>query len=251
MMKPDTILTGAISAAILVSGLIGAGAAQERNSSKAVSSTPMDPIKIAAASGMPTYTPPKRGAPGGRIGGGSRGVQRDVFSLSVLAPDHTGLTTNPQPRLYWFVSSDLASTSAELTLIDPEGTQPLLETKLSPPVKTGVHMLNLADHGVKLSPGIPYRWYVALVVDPERRSKDILAGGFVELVPAPEGLAAKLSSAQKAELPNIYAEAGLWYDAIAAASELVDAAPGDTSARQQRAALLEQAGLTDVANLLK
>ena len=250
-MKHLAISTGGISAAILMSGLIGMGWGQERTSSKAATQTSPEPIQLAAAADMPKYTPPKRGAPGGRIGGGSRGIQRDVFSLSVLAPDHTGLTTNPQPILYWFVSSDLASTSAELTLIDPQGTQPLVETRLSPPVKTGVHRLNLADHGVKLSPGIPYRWFVALVVDPDRRSKDILAGGFVELVAAPAGLAGKVAAVKKTDLPKLYAEAGLWYDAIAAVSQLIEAAPDDISLKQQRAALLEQAGLTEVAKLLQ
>ena len=38
---------------------------------------------------VPVYTPPKRGATGGRVGGGTRGFQREVFLLSVLAPGGT------------------------------------------------------------------------------------------------------------------------------------------------------------------
>lgn len=208
-------------------------------------------VQLAAAASVPVYTPPKRGAPGGRIGGGSRGIQRDGFSLAVLAPDHTGLTSMAQPTLYWFVSSDLASTSVELTVMDPQGIQPLLEIRLPPPLKTGVHSFRLADHGVRLSPAVPYRWFVALVMDPDRRSKDILAGGFIELVPMPAGLGQKIASANKDELPRLYAEAGLWYDAIAAISQLVEAAPGNDALRRQRTALLEQAGLIEVAKLLQ
>ena len=61
--------------------------------------------KPEAPAPVPVYTPPKRGAPGGRIGGATRGIQREVFLLSVLAPDHSGFTTSEQPSLYWFISS--------------------------------------------------------------------------------------------------------------------------------------------------
>jgi len=53
----------------------------------------------------PSYQPPLRGAPGGRVGGGTRGTGRETFVLSVLAPDHTGLTVSEQPALYWFISN--------------------------------------------------------------------------------------------------------------------------------------------------
>src|SRR5688572_21778645 len=59
---------------------------------------------FAANANVPVYNPPPRGAPGGRVGGGTRGPgQRDVFVLSVLAPDHSGLTSSEQPSLYWFI----------------------------------------------------------------------------------------------------------------------------------------------------
>jgi hypothetical protein len=39
----------------------------------------------------------------------------------------------------------------------------------------------------------------------------------------------------------------MWYDAIAALSERIEAAPNDTDLRRQRAALLEQVGLREAA----
>jgi uncharacterized protein DUF928 len=251
-MKNAAIVLANLVGIALVLALAGDGRSSEAKAGKSSEQILEDPIRVAAASPpMPVYTPPKRGAPGGRIGGGSRGTQRDGFSLSVLAPDHTGLTTDPQPTLYWFISSDLAATSVELTLMDPDGTQPLLENRVSPPVKTGLHSIRLSEYGVRLKPGVPYRWFVALVVDPDRRSKDILAGGFVELVEPPAGLPAQVAKTDKKELPQLYAAAGLWYDAVGSISQLIDAAPNDASLKQQRAALLEQAGLTEVAKLLK
>lgn len=193
----------------------------------------------------PVYRPPKRGAPGGRVGGGTRGVQREVFVLSVLAPDHTGLTVSEQPFLYWFISNP-TSFPVELTVMDLQAVQPILETRIPPPVQAGVHRVRLADYGIRLSSGAAYRWYVAVVPDPDRRSKDILAGGVIERVEVPEGIKSKLAQAGNAELPFLYAEAGLWYDALRAISELIEAAPQDHELRKRRAALLAQVRLPAV-----
>jgi hypothetical protein len=201
--------------------------------------------RSAAADGMPVYIPPPRGAPGGRVGGSTRGIGTPP-TLSVLAPDHTGLTVQEQPSLYWYLSKP-TTYPIELTIIDDRAIKPLLETRISGPVQPGMQRVRLADYGVRLSPGVPYRWSVALVVDPENRSKDIIAGGAIERIALPEAVRAKLTRAGKTQTPYIYAEAGLWYDAMTAISDLIDAAPNDRVHRQQRASLLEQVGLAQIA----
>ena len=200
---------------------------------------------LAADGGGTVYIPPKRGAPGGRVGGGTRGIQRDVFMLSVLAPDHSGLTISEQPSLYWFISGP-TSLPVELTVMDPEGVQPILETRLPAPVQAGIHRVRLADHNIRLKPGAAYRWFVTVVPDSDRRSKDILAGGAIERVDVPGDLKTKLATANKSQLFSLYAEAGLWYDAIAAISEMIEAAPQDQALRKQRTALLSQVGLSAI-----
>ena len=200
---------------------------------------------LAADANGPVYQPPKRGAPGGRVGGGTRGTQREVFVLSVLAPDHSGLTTSEQPSLYWFISKE-TSLPVELTVMDPQGVQPILETRLPAPVTAGVHRIRLSDFNVHLAPGAAYRWFVSVVPDPDRRSKDITAGGAIERVEMPEGLKAKVAQAAKSDLPSVYAEAGIWYDTVTAISELIEAAPQDQALHKQRTALLSQVGLTGI-----
>lgn len=204
------------------------------------------PTAAAPTAAAPVYKPPLRGAPGGRVGGGTRGAPgRDTFTLSVLAPDHNGLTVSEQPPLYWFVSADI-SLPVEVTIADPNGTQPLIEKQVSTPVKRGVQRFPIAEHGVKLAPGIPYRWSVTVVPDPNRRSRDILASGTIERVEPPAGLESKLQGASKESLPFLYAEAGIWYDALAAISDLIEKSPNDAGLLRQREALLVQAGLQQV-----
>lgn len=155
------------------------------------------------------------------------------------------MTVHDQPVLYWFLSKAITS-PVELTVVDERGVKPILETRLAPPFSPGVQRVRLADHGIRLSQG-KYQWFVALVVDPDRRSRDVLAGGSIELVEPSQGFSVKLSQTGMANAPLIYAEAGLWYDAVTAISDLIEAAPSDINLRKQRASLLRQAGLTDVA----
>jgi hypothetical protein len=193
------------------------------------------------------YKPPLRGAPGGRIGGGTRGVAGETLALSVLAPDDRALTVSEQPTLYWFISNR-TSLPVEVVLMDPDGIRPMLELNLAPPTQAGLHPIRLAEHGIRIQPGIAYRWYVAVVPDAGRRSRDILAGGTVERIVPPADLSSTLSTAGRAERVAVYAGAGLWYDALTAVTTLVEQSPGDSVPRQQRAALLKQVGLPDLGD---
>jgi hypothetical protein len=197
---------------------------------------------FAADATFPVYSPPSRGAPGGRIGGGTRGGGQNVFVLSVLAPDHSAFTTTEQPSLYWYISKP-TSLPVELTVMDPQGIKPILETQLPSPTKAGIQRVRLADYNVHLAPGAAYRWFVAVVPDADRRSKDILAGGAIERVDLQEDVKAKVAKASDKELPFVYAQAGLWYDALKSISDLIDAAPQNQDLHNQRTALLKQVGL--------
>jgi uncharacterized protein DUF928 len=123
----------------------------------------------------------------------------------------------------------------------------LIETALQPPFQPGVQRIRLADYHMRLGVGKAYQWFVSLVVNPKRRSKDILAGGMIERVELVEEVASKLAEAPRTSAPYLYAEAGLWYDAVAAISELIAEAPGDRNLLMQRAALLKQVGLFGIA----
>ncbi len=196
--------------------------------------------------GMPVYRPPLRGTPGGRVGGGTRGAGDNACSLCVLAPDHTGLTIREQPVLYWHLSGQ-GNPPVELTISEDNAVSPLLETAVKAPVVPGVNRVALADYGIRLAPDATYKWFVSIVADPARRSRDVVAGGMIRRVRPPESLAAGPADQASGAAVARYAEAGLWYDAVQAISDLIDASPGDALLRRQRASLMEQAGLPEVA----
>lgn len=195
-----------------------------------------------------TYQPPPRGAPTGsaRVGGGTRGPDGEVTALSVLAPDHVGLSAKAQPLLYWFTSASIDA-RVEVTLLREDRLEPELELALSPPIEAGIHTLDLAKHGVRLDPGVPYQWYVAVVVDATQRSGDLVAGGEVQRMDPTPDLVEALEREGDAKAAAVYARSGYWYDALELLSVRVDGASGDAASRAERAALLEQAGLTEAA----
>ena len=194
----------------------------------------------------PVYKLPSRGAPASRIGGGTRGLAlQDSPTVTVLAPNHTGLTTNPQPTLYWFLSKD-APVRIEMTLLDDAGVTPLIEKVVKTPMARGIHGLSLKDAGVTLAPDQEYRWHVALVFDPKMRSSDVTSSGTIKRVAASDTLKAQLATGTPAS-PAVYAAEGLWYDSIDVLVQRIDAAPDDKTLRDQLDSMLSQGGLKQVA----
>lgn len=191
------------------------------------------------------YKPPSRGAPQRRVGGASRGAA-GTASVAVLAPDHVGLTLEEQPVLYWFLSRP-SPVRIELTLIDGRSATPTKEVVLKGADTAGIQRFSLREHGVRLVEGTDYEWSVAIVPDADARSADILSGGALRRVKPDEALAARLKSLAGTPRAAALAQAGIWYDALAALGAQLEAHPQDRAARAARADLLDQVGLAEPA----
>lgn len=196
----------------------------------------------------PAYADPEAHEPPVRIGGGVRGAGSVDVQVVALAPDHTGLTAEDQPTLYWFVSQAVPL-RLEFTIVETATPKPVLDQTIEQKALAGIHALRLAAFGVRLKPDVAYRWFVSIVTDEEARSSDILASGTIIYRPPSATLMAQIA---KTDVPRVqaslYARAGIWYDAIDAISRAIDAAPDDKALRQDRAALLRQVGLSAAAS---
>jgi hypothetical protein len=182
------------------------------------------------------YKPPRRGSPKtGRVAGGVRGGQALARPL-VLAPDHVAWTQSASPSLFWHldgVPPETARIVFTLTLAD--GVEPLVERELPLPAAAGIQRIRLADHGVLLTAEMDYAWSVSLLTGDDRAA-DIVSEGTLRLVGA-DVLDGKAPSAR------VFAEQGLWYDALQALSDALEGTPSDPELRAQRDSLLRQAGL--------
>lgn len=201
---------------------------------------------LAQMAHAPIYKPLYANAPKVRVDGRVRGTDDALLTLTVLAPEHVGLTTKEHPSLFWY-QSKAAKTKFELTISETKSVSPLLEVKLSQVPADGIQRVRLADYKVSLLPGVEYRWSVAMVVDEENRSKDIVASGVIKRVEPAKSLEKRLPGAPDTELPFIYADEGIWYDSLETLSDLIDKQPQDKGLHEERAVYFMQVGLHEAA----
>jgi Domain of Unknown Function (DUF928) len=190
------------------------------------------------------YVAPSGDFPARRIGAGIRGMGR-FGTIQILAPDHLGYTVSDQPTLLWYLAEP-TTTRIEFTLRDETSVEPLVEVVLSAPAQPGIQVVRLSDLGARLAAGKRYLWFVSLVADAEQRSKDFTSGAWIAQRTPDDAVRGRLAAAGANEA-SVYAQNGYWYDAIGALSARIAAKSTDAELRAQRAALLEQAGLSEVA----
>lgn len=171
-----------------------------------------------------TYNPPKqpkqpkqpKKVPKSRsASSGSRGCNNpSLFNAKarLFAPeDHVGLTISSHPSFFWYIETD-SEVKVRFTLIDPGVAEPIID--LQQTVSTsGLGKLKLPSELPELKPGKLYRWTVALICNPKRPSQNSYAYSFIERVPLPDNLSQHLK-VRNTERASIYAQAGIWYDAV-------------------------------------
>lgn len=196
------------------------------------------------------YNPPKDiGRPEGTRGGGSRGSQGLPGVFTTLAPiNHMGLTSQAQPFFYWYISQT-TKYPIEFTLIEDQAIDPLLEKPLPTPTQPGVQVIQLPDYGVRLEAGKTYQWFVTIVHDKDRRSKDLLTSGWIRMAELPTPVAEQITQADPRDATALYAQAGFWYDALEAISVGISSEGQNDGLRQVRTSLLQQIGLDSIGEL--
>ena len=190
------------------------------------------------------YVAPKGVIAGTRKGidAGSRGWTANLPAIYVLAPDHTGLTTQAQPTLFWYQSGP-TNTRMELTLIVRGKPGWLLRVGLDKADQAGIHRLSLERYHITLTPGVVYRWSVALVPNPNGRSQDLIASDTIQRVEPDAQLTSKLEGTSGLGRASVYGNYGIWYDLLETINDEIDTMPKQRELRLQRAALFEQIGL--------
>jgi hypothetical protein len=197
---------------------------------------------------MPTYRPPMLSKPTRTVGGGSRGVGDTAPAIYAIVPNHVAQSASRQPSLFWYMDGvPPGSAKIEFTLIDDEADTPLIEAALEKPDLPGLHRIDLADYGVNLSAAKEYEWSVSIIMDRADRSQDIVATGWIERVARSEDLSARLASEGEDRSVYVFADEGLWYDALAALGDQMQRNPTDPELKQVRSSLLRQVGLETVA----
>jgi hypothetical protein len=160
--------------------------------------------------GPPTLLPP--GKP--RFVRGQCGDLPQVSFTALVPENKRGRTVSDYPTFFFYLSQPNAEL-AEFTLEDENGNliyrQALTIKNLSGVIGVSIP----ANKNVPpLEVGKNYIWKFSLVCDPEDRSADKVESGFVRRVELSADILGELENADPRQKTVIYAENGIWQDAL-------------------------------------
>ena len=140
--------------------------------------------------------------------------------LVALAPQvhHTGKTTLTHPTFVWYVPDVKPyQVSLELYQRQPEG-KPQSVWNWESTTKQGIMSVSLPETQPPLEAGQQYYWQVRVQCDPAHPTSWLIAEANLEVVATPADLASQLAQAPNSiAKADIYADAGIWYEALAIA----------------------------------
>lgn len=203
-----------------------------------------------ASIALAQYIPPDRGLPGRREGGGTRGgCLLNQPSLTALMPKtNFGYTVQAHPTFLWFIPQSSATT-AEFVLWGENDTE-IYRTMVQLPSEPGILRLSLPTDGSipALEIGKDYRWSFAVVCDSEDRSGDLITEGWVQRKSLDPQLESQLAQATPLDRSTLYAQAGIWYEAISTLADLRQVQPGSLTVANRWRTLLSSVELGNLAN---
>jgi hypothetical protein len=197
-----------------------------------------------------TFKPPKRGAPTTTIGGASRGgaCLKDNKELKALIPSNRlGLTIAQNPSFFVYVPESTIKT-AQLTILSNGDKTVFYETTLTLPDQPGIISFNLPVNAPPLEVGKTYHWYFSLVCDPQDSSNNPREHGWIERVAPESTLSEALAKADLGKQSYLYAEAGIWHEALKTLVDLRRNQPNDLRVKMGWRQLLKSVGLNNLAS---
>jgi hypothetical protein len=213
--------------------------------------------------------PENRGAPRDRRGAGTRGNcpatnkaltalvslmsktanQKQVTTGTANTQYVLGLTTAEHPT-FWFYVPYLPKdiNSVKFVLLDEKKNsltkEPIPITLSNTP---GVISVTIPKTEKPLEIGQYYHWYFLIDCNPQSRSEDIAVEGLVQRIVPSYELTRRLETATPRQRVALYAQAGIWQDAVTTLGELKRTKPKDATLAADWKELLESVGLEDIS----
>lgn len=177
-----------------------------------------------------SFRPPSFGAPARRRGASVRGgCGASQEQMIPILPEITpALTAAEYPTLLVYLPETTAQT-AELVVRNARTKEIMYKVPFTLSAKAGVLGLNLPTDGTlpALEVGQNYNWTFSVICDANDRSGDMAVSGQVRRVEVAQNLSKELETTPVKDRPALYAESGLWYDAVESLMRLRLAAPND------------------------
>src|ERR671932_165155 len=185
--------------------------------------------------------PPDQGAPGGRSRGGSgRGSCQNYQSLTPLVPVTKGttkefvwgLTVSEHPTFWFDIPERLnAQVPVEFVLQDTADNVVYKQKLTVPETSAGIVKFSVPSTAPSLEVGKRYNWTYSIYCDPESPSSAVSVRGSVQRVALDSTLDSQLKAAKTPlERAALYANKGIWYEAITTLGEQLSGSQSKDSA---------------------
>ena len=203
----------------------------------------------------------RQGRPSRRTSGGSRGECHEQLiallpgsdsitpanstaacgSVSMSAPT---ATLSAFPTLWFYIPPQDLRATAELALLD-ENAQALSVETIGLPAGSGIVGIQLP---LPLAVGQTHQWVFSLLQHPNAPSQNPRVEGIVQRVPVTDDLVAALTVANGSQgRAQVFAQAGIWQDALDEIAQLRRADPTDVAVQASWVSLLSSVGLEAIA----
>ena len=203
--------------------------------------------------------PPQRGISGNRSAAASRDLCPTVSQpLTALVPQYQstkvwGLTQMERPTFWFYVPyNKTALVDMSFTLQDesnPSDTKIIYEDRRIEPNRTpGLMHIALPKSSEPLAINKPYHWFLKLNMGCTSGRRPMFVDGWVQRSELDRNLSEQLQRATPTAKVSLYAENGLWYDALATLANLRANQPQDTGLIQNWQKLLEAIELGNLAS---
>jgi len=193
------------------------------------------------------FNPPDKGAPGSTAGGATRGncTQKENRLISLIPKKQVGLTFNERPTFYWHISDSDVRKGAFMLIDDKEDV--VYETDVTLPQKPGIFALTLPPEVSGLKVNKQYNWFLEVNCN-SQTDEMVTVEGWVERIKPSLAVRMKLNKLEPKHRSKVYADAGIWHEAINNVAQQRCKAPDDSTTMLYWSQLLTSVGLNEVVS---
>jgi hypothetical protein len=219
------------------------------------------PIYITQDINFTPPPPPLDPPPGGRLRGGARRDTCPVVKpeLTALVPSNQqppsvtnvwGLTTATHPTLWFYVPYTKDVDYFTEFVLQDEDSETIYQQAIALPNQPGIIGVSLPNNAPPLVVDKRYRWFLTINCNQQKQSPPIYVEGVIQRVNLNQNITQKLQTATPLQQVAIYAENGIWHEALTTLAKLRQQNLEDPTLKTQWRNLLNSIDLDDVAEEL-
>ncbi|PZV14949.1 MAG: hypothetical protein DCF22_07860 [Leptolyngbya sp.] len=196
-----------------------------------------------------SFKPPNRGTPPPTAGGATRGnscVPNNKKPISLIPKDRLGLTFSANPTFYWHIPSSPAKV-AKFLILTGDDVDVVYEATIPLPVQSGIISYAIPKNVLPLEIGKRYHWFLTLDCNPSDPGVNPITEGWTERIAPDVALLKQLEKADLKTRASLYADNGIWHEAVTTLASLRRTNPQDLGAVDGWNELLKSVGLSAIA----